>query len=294
MKIIMKGILLFGLLLVISACSGKEDTQNRAQMSESDTEIAIQQEQSAEERDMSQVEKVAEQSGGRPLNGERKIAYQAHVDIIVTDFQAAEKKIKQAVTNIRGYVVSSDVHRSENELSGTITVKVPEEKFESFLNEIKQLSYEVMSENIHGDDITEEYVDLTARLKAKEDVRKKLEAFLEDANSTKDLLAVSEQLGNVQEEIERLEGRLNVLKNQTDFSSVTLTIREQSMKIGELGSKEQNTWTRAKQLLISTVNGLISAVSSVVVVLIGLSPIIVPLGIIVFGVWLYRKRRKNE
>ncbi len=285
----MKGILLFGFLVVISAC-----TQERTQLSESDTELAIQQEQSAEERDINQVEKLPAQSNGRIVNEERKIAYQAHVDIIVNDFQAAEKKIKQAVTNIEGYIVSSDVHRSENELSGTITVKVPQEKFEPFLTEIKELSYEVMNENIHGDDVTEEYVDLTARLKAKQDVRKKLETFLEDANTTKDLLAVSEQLGNVQEEIEQLEGRLNVLKNQTDFSSVTLSMTEQNLKIGELGSKEQNTWTRAKQLLVSTVNGLIAAASNVVVVLIGLSPIIVPLGIIVFGVWLYRKRRKKD
>lgn len=270
----MKGILLFGFLLVIVACSGEKNAQDRAQLSESDTELAIQQEQSAEERDINQVEKLPAQSNGRIVNEERKIAYQAHVDIIVTDFQAAEKKIKQAVTNIEGYIVSSDIHRSENELSGTITVKVPQEKFEPFLTEIKELSYEVMNENIHGDDVTEEYVDLTARLKAKKDVRKKLETFLEGANTTKDLLAVSEQLGNVQEEIEQLEGRLNMLKNQTDFSSVTLSMTEQNLKIGELGSKEQNTWTRAKQLLVSTVNGLISAASNVVVVLIGLSPII--------------------
>lgn len=292
--------ILFFCLFMFTACSSSGSEQDRDM---SGALLTTERSTIEQHNEDARIDQVETESGNdsksivqaNSASAERKVIYTAHLDVIVANFSEAEKKVTDIVRNENGYIVSSNIHRDDNEnKSGHLTVKIPQAKFDTFLKDIDELSVEVKNQAIQGEDVTEEYVDLNARLKAKQDVKERLETFLKDATTTKDLLAVSEQIGNVQEEIEQLEGRLNYLKNQTDFSTVTISMTERSLKVGELGSKEQNTWVRAKQLLVSTINGIISVASGIVVVLIGLSPIFIPVVVIIVGIFLYRKKKKRE
>lgn len=297
MKNVLKSTMLLCCLFLFTACNSnsfEDDTRSSDQlatteqtkMEQEESDIAIEQMESGQ-NNIPETRNIAKD--------ERKVMYTAHMEIVVADYAETVENVTELVKKEKGYIVSSTVHRDNtNSIYGYVTIKIPQERFEPVLKNIANFSLEVKEQQVQGEDVTEEYVDLEARLKAKRDVKDKLEAFLKDATETKDLLAISEQIGNVQEEIEQIEGRLNYLKNETDYSTVTISMTERNVNVGEIGSKEQNTWVRAKQLLVSTMNGILSVISGTIVIVIGLSPIIIPVLIIVIAILIYRKRKKKK
>jgi hypothetical protein len=89
-----------------------------------------------------------------------------------------------------------------------------------------------------------------------------------------------------------MTGRKQFLENQVDFSTVTMTIRENAITASTIQGDELNTWDRSKKLFIDTINVLISAASSIIVFLIGLSPIVLPFLIFV-GVLIFIKKKNK-
>ncbi len=297
MKSVIKTAIFFFCLFLTAACSPSDRSEIQVESSDSldlmkRTEMA-QEENAAAIEPLERPEKKS-QSHMRAFD-ERKVMYTAHVEIIVAQFAEAEEKIAELVRNENGYIVHSNVHRKDKKnIRGQMTIKIPQKKFETFLAQIGDLSVEVVNQSIQGEDATEEYVDLEARLKAKYDVKKKLESFLKEADETKDLLEISKEIGSVQEEIEQLEGRLNYLKNATDFSTVTILITERKQELGELGLQDSNTWVRAKQLFVSTIDAMFAFASGAMVIAVGLSPLVLPVILIAAALWLYWKRKKKK
>jgi len=149
---------------------------------------------------------------------------------------------------------------------------------------------------ISGNDVTEEYVDLESRLKAKNAVEKRLLSLMEQATKTEDLLKISDDLATVQEEKEQIMGRMNYIQTNVDYSTVTINLEEEIVEVGKIDKQgNRNTWEKAKSLFVDTVNGVITFFSSIVIFLIGLSPVLLPLGIIVV-IWfiLWRRKKRNE
>jgi hypothetical protein len=173
-----------------------------------------------------------------------------------------------------------------------IIARIPMKEFRPFLKSVKQLSKGTPFESVQGKDVTEEYVDLSSRLKAKEKVRERLESFMAGAQRTEDLLKISSDLAKVQEEIEQIQGRLNFLKNQSDYSTVTVFFEVKDLKAEKLQTDELNTWKKTKKLFMETVNFLVSAVSFLFVGIIGLAPIW--LIAILILLWLWRKRKNGQ
>lgn len=118
--------------------------------------------------------------------------------------------------------------------------------------------------------------------------------FLEDAEDTENVLAISKELAKTQEEIERILGRMRYIENKVIYSTVYLYLKEDLVRIGTLqGEGELNTWQKAKKLFIDTVNFVLSLFSTVIVFLIGLSPVMIPLIILSLLIWLKRKRSRT-
>lgn len=159
---------------------------------------------------------------------ERKVMYQANVDIKVQNLEKAKEQMDTYVQNKKGYLVDSSQSRVGNEITSRISYRIPRDSFDGFLDYLKQVAKEIPSQNISGQDVTEEYVDLESRLKAKKTVEKRLLALMKEAKSTKDLLQVSEQLAQVQEQIEQMKGRKNYLDHRTLYSTVTIQATQES------------------------------------------------------------------
>lgn len=228
-------------------------------------------------------------------NMDRKVIYTGYIHLEVKNYQQTEAFIQEQVQKKGGYIIeSSTQHRGDYEIYGHISVKVPAEHFHSFMNELETDQVKVLERDYSGNNVTEEYVDLQSRLRSKQAVEKRLLSFLDEATNTEDLLNISRDLADVQEQIEQLTGRINYLNNHINYSTINIYLLEKRVTVSTLKDSESlNTWENAKSLFMDTVNGTITFFSKLIVLIIGLSPLLLPATIILL-IFLLRYKRKKK
>ncbi len=162
-----------------------------------------------------------------PVPTARMIIKTAELLCEVENFEAAAGRMRALAEESGGYLVSAQTSvRDDNRKSGMLTLRVPADKFETTLAALKKLVKKVETENLSGNDVTEEFYDLTARLENKRRAEQRFLEILKTANKTSEILEVEQALVNVREEIERLEGRKRYLSDQVALSTITVRLFE--------------------------------------------------------------------
>ncbi|MCZ8533880.1 DUF4349 domain-containing protein [Psychrobacillus psychrodurans] len=275
--------------VLLAACSGDEES---AKMSSEDRASDSAEFKSEEESVEAEVQQESATEDIEAPNS-RMIIHQARISTNVKDLEKAQHNMEQKVKKYDGYIVESNVYLESDETSsGKMVVRIPEKHFETFLSEAEEEASKVLEKNVTGQDVTEQYVDLSSRVKSKRAVEERLLAFMKDAQKTEDLLKISTDLAKIQEEIEVLVGKINYLENQTSFSTIELTMHEKRVIIPEIENKDLNTWEKTKKQFITSTNSLLSVGSGIIVFVIGNLPVLVLLGVIIVVVVCIIKRRK--
>ena len=243
-----------------------------------------------------QAEEGSTEANTTPSN-DRMVIYTANLSIEVSSYQDTLKLVEQQIASSNGYIVESNSYSTgeENALEGTITVRIPQEKFDGFLQAVENGSSKVLDRSIAGQDVTEEYVDLDARLKSKQIVEKRLVDFMEKAEKTEDLLKISIELSKVQEEIEQIKGKMKYLDNKVELATVTIHVVEDKVNVPPLENKDLDTWEKTKEQFMNSVNFVLKACSAIIVFIIGSLPILLILGGLLFIMLvIIRKRRRHN
>jgi len=160
----------------------------------------------------------------------RKVIRNAELTI-ETDSPGDGKRRIEIIAELHGgFVVTSEItDRGEEEAGGrtivTVVVRVPAAQFVAALEEIRKVGKKIRREKITGQDVTEEYVDLEARLKAKRALEVQFLEIMKRAKDVRDALEVQKALADVRGEIEQMEGRRRFLENQVSLSTVTVTLQ---------------------------------------------------------------------
>lgn len=160
---------------------------------------------------------------------ERKIIRDADLQLETDAPEEAQNKISAIAESKGGFVVetqssSSDVKAATRD-TVTMSVRVPAAKFNEALDEIRKSASRVINETVKGQDVTEEFIDVEARLKAKKALEEQFLEIMKRSNSVADALNVQRELGNVRGEIEQIEGRKRFLENQSSLSTVKITLK---------------------------------------------------------------------
>ena len=281
---------LFGLLL--GACSAMEEKSSVSEMDMANDSASY-----AEKEESLQTE-AEEISGEAPAetNNQRMIIHNAIIRTNVKELAKAQSNIEQKVKEYGGYIVESNVYKEDDQTSsGHMIVRIPEKHFNTFLNEAEEEASKVLERHVTGQDVTEQYVDLSSRLKSKRVVEERLITFMEGAEKTEDLLKISSDLATVQEEIEVILGKMKYLENQVSFSTIELTMIENRVIIPGIENNDLNTWEKTKKQFVTSTNGLLAAGSAIVVFFIGNLPVFLILGVIAFVVyWIIKRRRLDQ
>lgn len=291
-----KGLFAVFLLIFVGACSShdSEESKSTNDMAQMDKATGSNEIAALDQEDQSTVEKTQHDQ----VNiSDRMIIHQATMEVRVKSLDKAQQNIEKKVKKYGGYIVESNEYRDENELmSGHIIVRIPEKQFQAFLNDAESETTDVLSRNVSGQDVTEEYVDLESRLKSKRAVEERLLSFMKEAQKTEDLLKISSDLAKVQEEIEVLVGKVKYLENQTDFSTVEISMQESKVVVPGVGDGDLDTWEKTKKQLAVSLNFLLAAASGLVVFLVGNLPVILLFVLIGAGIFylVRRKRRKSN
>ena len=151
----------------------------------------------------------------------RIIIREVDMDLVVDDIQSTMDRIAEMAAEVGGWVVDSG--RSSLH-SGRISFRVPSELLDATIAELRGIASKVRSELSTSRDVTDEYVDLGARLKNQQATEGALLALLDQARSVEAALAVQRDLTHVQEEIERLSGRIKLLEETSAFSLIRVTL----------------------------------------------------------------------
>ncbi len=209
---------------------------------------------------------------------ERLIIRNAWLDLVVPDTEDALDEIKDVTGEMGGYVVQSNVYQSGQSKRASVQLRIPAEKLDEALKHFRGMATEVRSENVSGQDVTDEYVDLKSRLRSKEATEAKLLEFLEEAEDTEAALAVYTELERIQTEIEVIKGRMQYLEESAAMSSVTIELTPDvlTQPIDVERWNPLGTFKGAVEALIRVLQFLLDALIVIVVA-------VLPVVIVVFG-----------
>jgi hypothetical protein len=168
---------------------------------------------------------------GQTAAVERKIIRNATLTLEADEPSKAVQRIASVAESRGGFVVTSESrqHGGSRGSKGyevfTVEMRVPAAQFDAALAEIRAAAGSVTAQKITGKDVTEEYIDLEARLVQHRALEAQLMEIMKSAEGVADAIAVQRELTNVRTEIERLEGRRRFLENQASLSTISVTIQ---------------------------------------------------------------------
>lgn len=228
----------------------------------------------------------------------RKVIYRADLVMKVKEFKVAEEQLLNLIHLGGAYVLQFSDSRNTNEVGATYVIKVPSEGFSPFLERLQKIKSLKFEREVQGNDVTEEFVDLDARLKAKQTVESRLLAFMDKATKTDDLVRFSNELANVQQEIEQIKGRIRFLDQNVAFSTINLRLYQTS-GIEEIKEEKTDEEAGFGERIANALSGSAKALrvigEGILVVIAALLPVLVVVAVIGIPVFLFvRKRNANR
>lgn len=238
-------------------------------------------------------------SVGAPLG--RKVIQRANLTLEVDDPGAAIDEITSLAQRSGGFVAGADLQRTgrDDELHGRITLRIPTAELSNTLERLRALAVRVPVQQLGTEDVTEEYSDVTAQLRNLRALETELVALLaevrERSNSAEEVLVVFERIRNVRGEIERLEGRKQVLDDLVSLATVEVTVRptEAAVAVTDEGWRPGDTVSAALRTTIGALQTLADVAIWVAVTIVPIGLLIVlPLIGVAFA--LRRWRRPDD
>jgi len=239
----------------------------------------------------------------QPASTERMVIKTSDLSIVVKDVNARVKAIQDMATAMGGFVVSANVYQTTTRdgaqvPQAQVVIRVPQEKLQTALDQIKSDTVEVQNESQAGQDVTDQYVDLQSRLKAKQAAEAKLLEIMDSATKTEDVLAVYTQLEQVESDIEVLKGQIKYTEQAAALSAISVSIAaEETIKPIEVGGwQPQGVARNAIQSLIYYLQDFVDfLIRFILLFLPVLITIFVPLFLVFLLLrWLWRKVRRPK
>ena len=231
---------------------------------------------------------------------QRSIIRSGSVELEVNDFDDTQQTLTRTVREHGGFVsdsrIETDERDNETYKSGEIVVRVPQQNF-SLVVEQAQAMGDLQSVNIESEDVTDQLVDLNARLENLRAERERLRALYENASDTAAVLDVQDELSDVQEEIETLEAEQKSLERQVALSTLQVRMREPQPDSEPIDAED---WTDTPVLVafLESVNNAVASVQTLIVAIAYALPylvVYVPLiGGAFYGVMRLRRWRSGS
>lgn len=219
---------------------------------------------------------------GAEFDSERMIIYNAYISLETTDINGVLAKIRDLAENYGGYVAGSSRSTYGVQATADVTIRVPKDKFHAAVQEIESYG-KVLDERTTSEDVTEQYIDLKARLENLESQEKRLQEILDMAKTVEEVLEVERELERVRGEIERFQGQINYLERSVAMSVIAVSLIEPSPPFTPSGVD----WGETLEIAISGFSAVLRG-------LIILTVSLLPIAIIAVLVYYVYKRRKQK
>jgi len=163
----------------------------------------------------------------KPTSGvKKKIIKDGTMSIKSKKITESKSVLDKIIKDNNAYYETEDLTNTERVITYILKIRIPAENFEKFIAELEKGKDEIESKSINAKDVTEEFLDIEARLNNKKAYLERYKNLLNKANTVKDILEIEENIRNLQEEIESKEGRLKYLNDQVAFSTLFINLFE--------------------------------------------------------------------
>lgn len=209
---------------------------------------------------------------------------QAFIEVDKVD--PAVLKIRQLTAQVGGYITNSSISGGHEQIRvATLELKIPVTKYDQAVGSLSTIG-KVETVNSTAQDVGEEFVDVTARVKNAGRLEERLITLLATRTGKLDeVLRVERELARVREEIERYEGRLRYLSARVAMSTLTITVHEPAPILGN--NPGENPIAAALRRAWKNFVGLVAA-------LIASLGVVIPLALLAFGGWMGYRRWKSR
>jgi hypothetical protein len=152
----------------------------------------------------------------------RLVVTDSYMSLLVANVTEVRGKIVNYAETNGGYMVNSNVNNPQDAPTATVIVRVPSKKIDDALNFYRGLGVKVVNENLNGTDVTDQYVDIDARIKQLETTKAKLEELLDRATAISDITNLTQQILSYQSQIDSYKGQQDALKKNADLAKLTI------------------------------------------------------------------------
>jgi len=269
-------LLLFSIINCSSATNSEENFMSKSSMSS--PEMAVM-------RDSGGIS-ISEVSQS---NIDKKIQKNANLNIEVKDIEKSLGKAKQIISTFNGEIISTSSGGMDfGQPYANIRLRVPSEKLNDAVDELKKISSKILSENTYTNDVTEEFIDVEAKLNIMKSTEKRFNDLLNEAKNVEEVLQVEKELMRIRGEIDSLEGRLGYLSQTTDTSEINLSINEEVPITGEKWSFSESLSSALKNL-----SSFAKSFANLLINLVVFIPVIIVILIIAIIIRIIIKKRKG-
>jgi uncharacterized protein DUF4349 len=223
----------------------------------------------------------------------RMVIQNSHLSLVVKNVSQSLKAIKDYVEDLDGFLVNSNISRPEEGGDGSITLRVPAKNIDQALTYFQQQAIKVVSLNLQGSDVTDQYEDNEAKLIILRSNKARFEQIMDKAEKVDEILRVQREVFNLQSQIDSIIGRQRALEKNSNMAKITIYLSTDELS---LPYSPSNAWRptvifkQAVRSLLTNLRGL----GNLAIWLGVYSVIIVPLLLVVKFISKKLRRKQNQ
>lgn len=243
------------------------------------------------ENEISNIMPVRKEAAPITESQDKLVIRESSLSLLVDNVVKVQKQIIKKAEELGGYMVDSYLDNPQEMAMATVIVRVPQEKLDQALTYFRNLSIKVIAEKLQGQDVTDQYIDIEARLKTLYKTKARFEEIMEKATQVQDILNVQREIINLQSQIDSLKGQQQYYEKNAQMAKLTVYLSTDEVALPYTPSE---LW-RPQVIFKQAVRSLISSLRKFATILIWVvvySVIWLPVGLVVF--FFYRHYHKQQ
>ena len=249
----------------------------------------------AMDMEMSTADSAAGTATTLPAN--QKLIRTVRIQAETEDLDGMLSAVKGRIGELEGYIEAESIHNGSNYSGGrryryaNLTVRIPADKLDSFVQNVSENANVVSSEET-VEDVTLSYVATESRIKALETEQARLLELLAKAETMEDLLQIEARLTDVRDELERVTSQLRLYDNLVNYGTVHLSITE--VVEFTVVTEPESVWDRIGRDFMDNLDALGDFFVELFVFLVGASPILIPLAAVAVALVILLRKKRNK
>lgn len=243
--------LLFVALLMIFSCTSENTYDDLA----FDTELAFNEDYNGKNDDLSAnsdepIEKT------NKIASERFLIKRGNIEFETDDLNTTQDFLKNVIQDLNGYIANDNIKNFDHKVEQSIVIRIPSGKFDKLLEQINTHVSDFENKNIEVLDVSEEYIDVNARIKTMTEIENRYRDLLNKAVKIDEILKVESELGRIRTRIETAEARLRYLNDRIAYSTLNVKYYEVTSTPNAYTAKFTNAFENGWELLLLFIIGM--------------------------------------